>query len=215
MSKSIAVLGLGRFGRNLALHLADIGVEVLAVDQDPEIVKLVADSVTTAVVADLTNEEAVRELGLNHMDAAVVAIGSDLQSAIIAVMSARENGVPYILAKSSDERMTKILKKIGVDGVICPEEETSLRVAEILGNKNFLEFFRIDDRLCLVDMKPRPEWIGKTLRDLHMRQRYHANVISMRTGEKSAANADPDLPITGEMDLLIIVDRDDLEKLNG
>ena len=82
------------------------------------------------------------------MDAAVVAIGSDLSSAIFAVMAAREKGVPYILAKSSDSRMSKILKKVGADQVICPEEETSLRVAEILGNQNFLEFFRIDDSLC-------------------------------------------------------------------
>lgn len=215
MSKSIAVLGLGRFGRNLALHLADIGVQVLAVDQNPEIVQSVADRVTTAVAADLTSEEAVSELGLGHMDAAVVAIGSDLSSAIFAVMAAREKGVPYILAKSSDGRMSKILKKVGADQVICPEEETSLRVAEILGNQNFLEFFRIDDSLCLVDMKPLPEWVGKSLKQLHMRQRYRANVISMRNREQKVSSTDPDLPITEGMDLLIIVEKDDLEKLNG
>ena len=105
MSKTIAVFGLGRFGRSLATSLYDSGVDVLAIDKDHDIVETMSGKVTYAASADLTNPNAIKELGLGEVDVVVVAIGSDLKASIISVMVAKEEGVPYVIAKAADERM--------------------------------------------------------------------------------------------------------------
>ena len=147
MSKSFAVIGLGRFGKKLALSLYDMGAEVLAVDKSPEIVESVSGSVTYAIEADVSNIEAMKGIGINNMDAVVVAMGSDLTSSIMAVMSAKEQGVPKVVAKAADDRMGEILKRVGADQIIYPEEDTGLRTARKLISDTFLEFFDIDDNL--------------------------------------------------------------------
>ena len=152
MSKSIAVIGLGRFGKKLAYTLYEMGSDVMAVDRSPEIIAAVADNVTYAIEADVTNPEVVKGLGLREMDVVVVAMGSDLTASIMSVMIAKEQGVPYVLAKASDERMGQILKRVGADKIIYPEEETGQRTARKLMSDSFLEFFEIDDNLCLLEI---------------------------------------------------------------
>ena len=117
MSKSFAVIGLGRFGKKLALSLYDMGAEVLAVDKSPEIVESVSGSVTYAIEADVSNIEAMKGIGINNMDAVVVAMGSDLTSSIMAVMSAKEQGVPKVVAKAADDLYLGVHEAcLGVDG---------------------------------------------------------------------------------------------------
>ena len=147
MSKSIAVLGLGRFGKKLALGLYENGVDVMAVDRDQKLIDSISDKVTYALVADFSNAESIKGIGLEEMDTVVVAMGSDLTASIMAVMISKELGVPYVMAKASDERMGAILTKVGADEVIYPEEEMGERTARILVFDSFLEFFEIDDLL--------------------------------------------------------------------
>ena len=114
MNKSIAVLGLGKYGMSLVRELNKIGVDVLAVDRDESVVKEIADYCTEAVCADLEDENSLLSLGLKDMDIVVVAIGDNLEASIMSVLVAKEQGVPRILAKSSSERMSVILNKTHV-----------------------------------------------------------------------------------------------------
>ncbi len=213
MSKTIAVFGLGRFGRSLATNLYDSGATVIAIDKNPDIVERVAESVTYAAAADLSNPDAIKELGLSEVDTVVVAMGSDLNASIMSVMVAKEEGVPYVLAKASDERMGTILKKIGADKIIYPEEETGIRTARILTSSTFLEFFSIDENLCLIEMKPKAEWIGMSLRELELRHRYKINVVAVKDASEMRSFIDPDRPLEADTELLVIVDKKDMGNL--
>lgn len=213
MAKSIAVIGLGRFGKKLARTIYDMGGDVMAVDKDPEIVASVADDVTYAVEGDIANPDVLKGLGLNDMDVVVVAMGSDLTASIMAVMIAKEQGVPFVMAKAKDHRMGQILKKIGADKIIYPEEETGLRTARILLSDSFLEFFEIDDNLCLLEIKPKPEWIGKNLIELKLRDKYRINVVAVKDHSEMRSFIDPERPLEADTELLVILEKSDLNLL--
>lgn len=214
MGKSIAVIGLGRFGKKLACTLYDMGTDVMAVDKNPEIVASVSGNVTFAIEADVVNPDVVKGLGLSEMDIVVVAMGSDLTASIMSVMISKEQGVPYVMAKASDERMGQILRRVGADKIIYPEEETGLRTARILTSDSFLEFFDIDDNLCLLEIKPKPEWIGKNLIELNLREKYRVNVVAVKDHSEMRSFIDPTRPLEEDTELLVILEKSDLSKLH-
>lgn len=212
--KSVVVFGLGQFGKSLALSLSKAGADVMAVDRDEEIVASVAPHVTYAAVADLGNADAIAGLGLSNMDIAVVAVASDLSASILSVVISKEMGIPYVIAKASGERMGVILKRTGADRIIYPEAEMGERTARVLMSNDFLEYFDIDDNLCIVEMKPKKEWIGKSLKQLNLRERYSINVAAVKSHNEMRSSIDPNKPLKENSDLLIITERDNLKNLN-
>lgn len=213
MSKSVVVFGLGRFGTSVALSLSDAGADVMAVDRDEELIESISQDTEYAVVADLSNAEAIKGLGIKDMDAAVVAIGSDLTASIMCVMVAKEQGIPYVVAKASNERMGLILEKIGADKIIYPEKESGMRTARMLLAGNFLEFFNVDDNLCIVEMKPKKEWVGKNLKELKLREKHKINVVAVRDRSAMRSHIDPEKPLDEATELLVVIDRNDLKNL--
>ncbi len=213
MSKSIAVIGLGRFGRKLAESLYELGADVMAVDRNPDIVASISDSVTYAVEANVVNAQSLQGIGLGNMDVVVIAMGSDLVASIMSVMVAKEQGVPMVVAKASDRRMGQILTRIGADKIIYPEEETGFRTAQTLMMDTFLEFFNIDDNLCLLEIKPKPEWIGKNLIELNLRDKYRINVIAVKDQSEMRSFIDPKRPLEPDTLLLVILEKADLGRL--
>ena len=211
MSRSIAVLGLGRFGKKLALSLYDMGEEVMAIDKNAELVEAVSGGVTYAVEADVSNADALKGVNIGDMDTVVVAMGSDLTASIMAVMVSKEQGVPHVIAKAADERMGEILKKVGADKIIFPEEETGLRTARRLASDSFLDFFDIDDNLCLVEIMPKPEWIGKNLIELDLREKYRVNVVAVKDHSEMRSFIDPKRPLENDTELLVIIEKADLK----
>ena len=185
--KTYAVLGLGRFGKALALELAASGMEVLAVDSSEKLVEQVADYTTQALVADLRDEDALRGLGLHNMDGVAVCMSESLEASIMCIMVAKELDVPQVIAKAPDKRTGEIFKKVGADKVVYPEEETGIRTAHMMMSANFLQFHDISSNIRLIEVKPKEEWIGKTLRELELRKHYGMNVVavSSQNGEVS------------------------------
>ena len=127
MEKSFAVIGLGKFGRSVAIELANTGADVLAVDIDKERVHSVANFVTCAVAVDIRDTEAMDTLGLSNMDAVVVAITEKLDISILATIYAKDAGVKTVVCKAQDETHKKILEKLGADQTIMPEQESVLQ----------------------------------------------------------------------------------------
>ena len=213
MKKSIAVLGMGRFGINLATSLYDMGSDVMVADKNPEIIDKLSDKVTYAMNADLSDADALKGLGLEDMDVVVVAMGSDLTASIMSVMIAKEAGVKLVLAKASDERMGEILLKVGADRILQPEEEGGRRCARVLTSDSFLEFFNVDDNLGILEMRPKDDWVGKNLIELNLREKYHVNVVAIRDNDKMRAFIDPTKPLEADTDLLVVVEKNDIKKL--
>lgn len=212
--QSFAVLGLGIFGKMVAEELTRGGAEVLAVDVSEELVQEVADIVTCAVRADVTEAEALKNLGLESMDGVVVAIADSLDASILATMAAKEAGVPFILAKCQNEIHGKILEKIGADRVIVPEKASAVRIARNMLSGNFLDFIELSDRIRMVEIRVKPEWIGKNLVELSFRKRYHVNVIAYRKNGEVFPNLDPAERLTFDMTLFVLGDTKEMAKLH-
>ncbi len=213
MKKSIAVLGLGKYGMSLAESMYEMGADVLVVDIDEEKVKDASEFSTSAMIADLSDEDEVEALGLKNMDIVAVAMGGNMAPSIMSVAVAKEQGVPLIVAKSSSNRMSSILKKIGADKVIIPEEYGGQQSARILASNNFLDYFQVDKTLSMVEMNPLKKWVGKDLRQLNIRKNYGVNVIAVKENEHWKI-IEPDRIMNANDELLIVAEKDNLNKIN-
>ena len=211
MGKSVAVLGLGKYGKSLAENLYMMGADVLAVDKDKELINEFAGKCTSAVCANLENEDEVEALGLKNMDIVVCATGN-LAAAIMSVAVAKEKNVPLIVAKTSSDRMSSILLKIGVDKIIDPEGEGGMRSARILLSKSFKDFLEVDSNMYIVEMYVKDEWVGKNLIELGLRQQHWMNVIAVRKKDQKWGFSSPNEPLEKDMVLLIAMEKKDVNK---
>ncbi len=214
MKKSIAVLGLGRFGQFLTAELSKNGADVLIADDDEETVRKFANQVSCAIKADLNDPEVIRGLGLSGVDTVVVAMGSSLDASIMCVMVAKELGVPYVIAKAASLRMGEILRRVGADGIIYPEKESAEMTARRVLSADFIEFFNLGSELCVFSMRPKKEWIGKTLRELKLRDRYKINVVAIREDGRTSATMDPDEPLNASCELFAVASKEDLDVIH-
>jgi len=211
-TKTFAVLGLGRFGMGVADELMDKGAEVLAVDRDERLIEENARKYTQAVIADLTDADEIRQLGLGSMDAVIVAMSENLEASIMCVMMAKESGVHRVIAKAGNRRKGEILKKVGADQIVFPEQESGIRTAFQLMFHDVLRFFDLTSDLVIVEMEPRREWCGKTLCELDLRKRYGINVIAFRKEDKVFDVSSENMMIQKGETLLIVMTKENLEK---
>lgn len=215
MTKSIAVLGLGKYGISLVRSLYEMGADVLAVDKEDAYVKEVADYCTAAVCADLLIEENLLTLGLKDMDIVVVAMGDSLEASILSVAVAKELGVPMIAAKSSSPRMSSILKKVGANKVIMPEEHAGRRSAALLVSDTVLDYFQVGNHLSMIEMYPLEEWVGKSLAELNVRRKYKINIVARKDAGSDWVPVDPEEPLAEKSRLLAVTDRKNLSNLKN
>lgn len=178
--KQFVVIGLGRFGTSVAETLYKLGHDVLAVDTNEERVHDIAEYVTHAVQADVTDEENLRSLGINNFDVAVIGIGVDMQDSIMITLLVKEIGVKYVIAKANSELHAKILYKIGADKVVFPERDTGVRVAHDIVGSNILDYIELSSEYSLAEIVAIDEWHDKTLGQLNMRARYGINVVAVK-----------------------------------
>ena len=214
MNKSIAVLGLGKYGNSLAKNLSNMGADVLVADDDPDVLKEMVGNCTTAIKADLEVEEEILALDLKNMDIVVVAMAGNLSASILSVTIAKEKGVPLVVAKSSGDRMSSILRKIGADKIIIPEESSGFQSARILLSDTLLDYFKVDDNLSMIEMRPEEKWVGKSLIDLNLRKKFNMNVVAIKKGSDNWQIIDPSKPLPADSRLLIVIDTESLTKLN-
>ena len=183
MVKSFIIFGLGRLGSTVAKTLYHMHNDVLAVDMNPERVKYVSEDVTTAIQADLMDEDVFDDLGLSNFDCAVIAIGSSLDSAIMATIACVEAGVPLIVAKAPTKRYGHILKRLGANTIIYPEIDMGMRLAKQLTDNGITDYFELSDDYGIIEYEVSEKWIGKSIRDLQLRRDFHVNVIAIRRGK--------------------------------
>ena len=195
MSRSIAVLGLGKFGRSLAENLYSLGMDLMVADRDPEVIREFTSKSTIAVCANLENEEEIQSLDLKHMDMVAVCMGTSLAPSVMCVMEAKNQGVPFVIAKALSPQMATILKKVGADQVINPEAESGARTARALASPSILDLFDVGDNLCMIEMVPDKKWIGKNLMELNLRQKRGINVIAIKAQKQSWSFVDAHSPI--------------------
>ena len=202
--KSYVVIGLGRFGQTLARQLCLLGAEVLAMDTNNDLVQQVADEVTHAVVGDAQDKDVLRALGVRDFDCAIVAIGTNLAASVLTVMNLQELEVPYIICKAHDETHSRVLKKLGVDKVVIPEQENAARLARSLNSHNVLDYIELSEDYGILELPAPKGWIGKTLKELNIRAKLGVNIIAVESGKKTNVSPSADYQIL-EGDVMVVL----------
>lgn len=204
MNKSFMVVGIGRFGRAVALELERNGAQVIAVDKNEEKVNQIADYVTMAAAVDVRDETKLSKLGMAHVDGMIICITSDIDASAIAAVLGREAGVPYIFAKAKDELHKKILERVGADEVMIPEWISGIRLAGNLIHENLRDVIEFSNTFQMMEIIPLKEWIGKSLGELRLRQKLKINVVAIRKNGELALQFDPAVPLKEGENLLVI-----------
>ncbi|MBR3834235.1 MAG: TrkA family potassium uptake protein [Lachnospiraceae bacterium] len=213
MKKSFAVIGLGRFGRSIAMELSKLGADVMVIDNDEEKINRLSDYVTCAINVDVCDTDALISTGIANMDAVIVAMADYLEPSIMGVITAKDLGVPLVIAKARDHVTGSIYDKVGADRVVFPERESGKRISKQLMCADFLEFFELSDSVSLIELMPKKEWIGKTLRQLNLRREYKINVIAVKENDDVNVAMDPDEPLKADCPLIITLRKEDMKRL--
>lgn len=178
-----AVFGLGHFGSYVVRTLYQAGQEVIAVDRNSELVRDLADFASEAIVADATDRVELEALGLGEVDAAIVSLGQRLDVITLAALHLRELGVPRIAVKALSEEHGRILRAIGIQEVIHPEKDSAIRLANRLIRTDVIDFLPLMSGYSIAEIKAPPEFIGKSLRELALRNRLKVQLIAIQRGE--------------------------------
>ncbi|NPV78962.1 MAG: TrkA family potassium uptake protein [Firmicutes bacterium] len=211
--KQFAVIGLGRFGEGVARTLSRLGCQVLAIDDDQEKVQHMANIVTHAVQANATDEDALKSLGIRNVDVAVVSIGEDIESSILATLILKDLGIKFVVAKAHDELHGKVLERVGADRVIYPERDMAIRVATSLVSGNILDYIELSPEFTIAEIISPPEFVGKSLRELNIRAQFGINVVAIRSQGRIKVSPGADDKIN-EGDILVLIGRtESFEKL--
>lgn len=213
IQQSYAVFGLGRYGMAVAKELVEHGAEVLAVDMNEELVNDAIGEIPYCKCADITDPEVIKMLGIANVDVVIIAMATNLEASVMATMLCKEIGVKTVVAKCANEMNYKILKKVGADRVVLPESESGTRLAKSLLSSGFVDLMELSKDVSMIELAVRPEWDGKSLLELNLRQKYSINVVAIVEGDSICVNIDPEQPLNRSMKLIVIANVSKLEKL--
>ncbi len=202
--KSILLIGLGRFGRHIALKLHDLNHQVMAVDIDEERVNAVLSFVTNAQIGDSTNEEFLDSLGIRNFDTCIVAIGDNFQNSLETASLLKELGAKKVIARASRGVQEKFLLRNGADEVVYPEKQLAAWTAIRCTSENILEYIELDDNCSILELSVPTGWIGKTIIQLDIRKKYGINILGVRENGKLCMEITADTILTSEKSILVL-----------
>ena len=193
---SYAILGLNRYGLKMAHTIASTGADVLIADENQDMINLHADKFTFAACLDLTNQNALSQIGLEQVDVAIVDLSENLEAAIVSVMVAKEQGVAKVIATAKSDRFREVLIRVGADEVVIPEDAAAAQMARLLITDDFMTYFDIGGDLCVIKVRPKKEWVNKSLRKLNLPETQQISIIAIEQDGviNSAISADTVIP---------------------
>ncbi|MBI2922993.1 MAG: TrkA family potassium uptake protein [Planctomycetes bacterium] len=185
----VAVVGLGLFGRSLAVNLAKAGVEVYAVDSKLELIDDIRDEVAVAVQMDATDERELRAQGIHEMDALVASIGDDFETNQLLVLMAKKIGIKRVIARAPSPVHARILKLVGADEVVMPEEQAAAECARHIRQPSLKGYFELIEGYSVAEIEAPESFTGKSLAELDLKKRFRVNLVAYRR-----PSSDPGLP---------------------
>ncbi len=211
--KSILIIGLGRFGRHLCRKFMALGNEVMIVDRNEAVVTELAGDVTSAQIADCTDEAVLRQLGVHNFDLCVVCIGSDFASSLLITSMLHDLGARYVVAKASQDVHAKLLLRNGADEVAYPERDSAERTAARLSAQNVFDYIELTDEYSIYEIPPLPGWAGRSVREIDVRNKHHLNILAIKTADGLRPMPGADYRFTGEEHVLALASKEDARKL--
>jgi trk system potassium uptake protein TrkA len=178
--KQYGVIGLGTFGYNVAVELEKKGMQVLAIDNDPEIVNKISALVTQALIADASDEKSMEDAGIADCDSVIVSIGESIERSILSILIVKDLGVKNIIVKSASLWHSKVAAKIGANTIVYPELEMAKKLVDGIVSPNILEQIELSTEYNLIEIvAPKAIW-GKTIKSSGFRNKYGVNIIAIR-----------------------------------
>ncbi len=211
--KSILIIGSGRFGCHLCRNLAELGNQIMLVDQVEETMEEMLPYVVSAKIGDCTNPMVLESLGVDNFDICFVCIGSNFQSSLEITSLLREMGARYVVSQASRDIQSKFLLRNGADEVIYPDKDIAEKMAVRYSANNVFDYIEVTDEFSIYEIPPLPEWVGKSIRELDIRNRHHVSVLGIKSGERSNLMPMPDYVIRSDEHLMIIGQKPDVDEL--
>ena len=213
--KRVVVVGLGIFGFNIAKDLYENGIEVIAIDKNKEVIQKIKGFSTKAILADGTDKDILESIGIQPDDVVIVSFGEDLAASTLITLHLKEMKVKTIIVKAPNEDHKHVLEKVGATEVIIPERAMADKVAKSLISPNVLDYIPLSEDYTICEMAPPPSFMGKTIGELHLRSRYHIEVIAIREMLPERLTMVPRADfIIKDSDVLVVIGKEkDIQKI--
>ena len=202
--KSVLLIGLGHFGKYIAMKLNDLEHQILAVDLNEERIQEALPFVTEAQIGDSTNKEFLLSLGVRNFDVCIVTIGENFQNSLETVWLLKELGAEKVIARASQEMQEKFLLRNGADEVVYPEKQLANWMAIRCTSEHILEYVELDDDYAMLELEVPKTWDGKTILELDIRRKYGINVLGVRDCGKLNMDIKPDMKLSGQQSILVV-----------
>ena len=210
--KNILLIGLGRFGRHIALQLNKLGHEVMAVDCNEERVNKILPIVTNAQIGDSTNTEFLKSLGIGNFDVCIVTIGESFQNSLETTSLLKELGAKLVVSRAERDVQEKFLLRNGADEVIYPEKQVANWAAIRYTADHVRDYIEVDEAHAIFEVEVPEGWIGKTVGELDIRRKYSINIMATKENGKINMAVSPDTVLTDNITLLVLGAYKDLQK---
>lgn len=210
--KSVLLIGLGRFGRHIAIKLCEMKHEVMAVDKKEERVNQVLPYVSNAMIGDATNTEFLKSLGIKNFDVCIVAVGNDFQSSLETTSLLKEMGAKLVVSRASADRQASLLKKIGADEIVYPEKQLASWTAIRYSSDHIFDYIELDKDYSIYEVAVPEEWAGKTVGEVDTRKKYSINLLGLKKDGKMDPVISPDTVLSSDFTLLALGKYKDLQR---
>lgn len=210
--KSILLIGLGRFGKNIAIHLNKLGHQVMAVDDEEERVENVLPYVTNAQIGDSTNKDFLESLGIRNFDVCIVAIGNDFQSSLETTSLLKELGARLVVSRASTDVHEKFLLRNGADDVVYPEKQIARWTAIRYSADHILDYIELDEGHAMFEIPVPRDWAGRTIGNIDIRKKYNINIMGIKKNGKLMLALSPDTVLESDQTMLVLGTTKDLQK---
>ena len=210
--KNILLIGIGRFGKHLAVQLNRLGHEVMAVDINEERINDVLPLVTNAQIGDSTNVEFLKSLGIGNFDVCIVTISGNFQNSLETTSLLKELGAKLVISRAERDVQEKFLLRNGADEVIYPEKQVAKWAAIRYTSDHILDYIEIDDSYAIFEVEVPDNWRGKTIGELDIRKVYKINILAIKKNGKLNLAIYPDIVLTEHVTLLVLGEYKSLQK---
>lgn len=211
--KSILIIGMGRFGRHLCTNLAKLGNQIMAVDENEETLEDMLDYVVSAKIGDCTNEAVLKSLGVDNFDICFICIGTNFQSSLEITSMVKEMGGRYVVSKANRDIHAKFLLRNGADEVIYPDRDIAEKMAVRYSANHVFDYIELTEEFSIYEIPPLPEWVGKSIIDLSIRNKYHISILATKEEERAKLMPAADYVIRADEHLMVIGKNEDVNKI--
>ncbi len=210
--KNILLIGLGHFGKHIAMELNQLGHEVMAIDNDEEKVNDVLQYVTSAQIGDSTDPDFLKSLGIRNFDVCIVTMSGNFQNSLETTSLLKELGAEFVVSAAKRDVQEKFLLRNGADRVVYPEKQMAKWTAIRYTSDHILDYIEVDDSYAIFEVQVPDNWIGKSIGKIDIRKKYNINILALKEYGKMNMAITPDTVLSSNISLLVLGDYKSLQK---